>query len=621
MYAFLDRESHVVRAKHPLVLGQASTGTNTMRREILICLLLVATTLAVYWQVTNHEFINYDDNVYVSENPHVQSGLTGEAFSWSFTTTRAGNWHPLTWLSHILDIQLYGLSPRGHHLTSILLHIANTILLFLTLRWITESVWRSAFVAGLFALHPLHVESVAWVAERKDVLSTFFWMLTVLAYVNYARVPKSKNYLLVLAFCSLGLMAKPMLVTLPFILLLLDYWPLKRLQFKPVVGLAESKTGRATESGGDELPLGRLIVEKVPLFILAGISSVVTLWAQQRVGALSGLEAVPLKWRIANSVLSYTSYIGKMIWPRGLAVFYPHPEDSLQIWKVVLAGLFLLIVSVVVIRLAVRFQYGLVGWLWYLITMVPVIGLVQVGEQAMADRYTYVPLIGLFIIIAWGLADFAEVNRQRRTLVVILATASLLLFTISSWKQVRLWKDSTRLFNHTLKVTANNYVAHYNLGNALALQGNLAGAMTQYNKALRIKPYHAQVHNNLGNALALQGDLAGAVAHYRESLRINPNHVEAHRNLGVALDRQGKNEEAMRYYEEALKINPDDAQSHNNMGVTLAEQGKLGEAVDHFAEAVRIDPDFAEAQRNLENGLRLMGKTKPKNPLVGEGKP
>ena len=311
MYALLDLENQVVRAQPPSVSGQASTGTNTMRREILICLLLIVTTLAVYWQVTNHEFINYDDNVYVSENPHVQSGLTGEAVSWAFTTTRAGNWHPLTWLSHILDIQLYGLSSRGHHLTSVFLHIANTILLFLTLRWITGSVWRSAFVAGLFALHPLHVESVAWVAERKDVLSTFFWMLTVLAYVSYVRVPRIKNYLLVLAFFTLGLMAKPMLVTLPFILLLLDYWPLKRFQFQPVAGLAESKTGRAPESGGNELPLARLIVEKVPLFILSGISSVITFWAQQRVGALSGLEAVPLKWRIANSLLSYTSYIGK----------------------------------------------------------------------------------------------------------------------------------------------------------------------------------------------------------------------------------------------------------------------------------------------------------------------
>jgi len=590
-------------------------GMHAMRREALICFVLAVSILAVYWQVKDHEFIDYDDNVYITDNPHVQSGLTSKSVVWAFTTTRAGNWHPLTWLSHMMDYRLFGLNPRGHHLTSLFLHITNSILLFLALRWATSTIWPSALVASLFAIHPLHVESVVWVAERKDVLSTFFWLLTILAYINYAKRPKKRSYLLVLLLFTLGLAAKPMLVTLPFVLLLLDYWPLNRFQLRRDCGSAENKSARSLESSTQQLPPSRLIAEKLPMFMLSGIFSVIALWAQERAGAMSGLEIVPFKWRIANALVSYVSYIGKMIWPRGLAVFYPHPQDSLPIWQVVLSGLFLLILSTVVVRLAARYKYGLVGWLWYLGTLVPVIGLVQVGEQAMADRYTYVPLIGLYIIIAWGLADLGKESHRRLTMLIVSVTSVLIMLALCSWQQARLWRTSIGLFEHTIKVTTNNYVAHYTLGNALALQGNLAGAMAQYKEALRIRPNHAEVHNNLGNALVLQGNLAGAVGHYKESLRIISSQGKTHRNLGVALDRQGKHEEAIRHYKEALRINPRDAQSHNNIGVTLAEQGKLEEAIAHFSEAVRINPKFTEAQRNLENGLRLVGKTTSKNPV------
>jgi tetratricopeptide (TPR) repeat protein len=590
-------------------------GMHGMRREALICLVLAVSILAVYWQVTDHEFIDYDDNVYITENPHVQSGLTSKSVVWAFTTTRGGNWHPLTWLSHMIDYRLFGLNPRGHHLTSVFLHITNSILLFLALRWATSIIWPSAIVACLFAIHPLHVESVAWVAERKDLLSTFFWLLTMLAYINYTKGPKRRTYLLVLLPFTLGLAAKPMLVTLPFVLLLLDYWPLNRFQLGRDYGSMKNKSARFLEPRTKKLPPSRLIAEKLPMFMLSGIFAVIALWAQEKAGALSGLEIVPFKWRIANALVSYVSYMGKMIWPRDLAVFYPHPQNSLPTWQVGLAGLFLLIVSAVVVRLAARYKYGLVGWLWYLGTLVPVIGLVQVGEQAMADRYTYVPLIGLYIIIAWGLADLGEESRRRRTLLIVSVTSLLIVLALCSWQQARLWRNSICLFEHTLKVTTNNYVAHYTLGNALALQGNLAGAMAQYKEALRIRPDHAEVHNNFGNALALQGNLAGAVGHYKESLRIIPSQGKTHRNLGVALDRQGKHEEAIRHYKEALRINPRDAQSHNNIGVTLAEQGKIEEAIVHFSQAVRINPQFTEAQRNLENGLRLLGKQTSRNPV------
>ena len=350
--------------------------------------------------------------------------------------------------------------------------------------------------------------------------------------------------------------------------------------------------------------------------MLSGIFSVIALWAQEKAGALSGLAIVPFKRRIANALVSYVAYIGKMFWPGGLAVFYPYPKSSLPIWQIVLASFLLLIVSTLVVRLAASYKYGPVGWLWYLGTLVPVIGLVQVGEQAMADRYTYVPLIGLYLIVAWGLADLAKGNRRRRSLLIASVTLLLMVLALCSRQQVKLWQNSISLFEHTLKVTENNYVAHYTLGNALALQGNLAGAIAHYEEALRIEPNDAEVHNNLGNALALQGNLARAIGHYKESLRINSNQGETHRNLGVALDRQGKHEEALLNYEEALRINPRDARSHNNIGVTLADEGKLEEAVVHFSQAVKFDPNFTEAQRNLENALRLLGKPTSRNPGV-----
>ncbi|MBL7207805.1 MAG: glycosyltransferase family 39 protein, partial [Desulfobacterales bacterium] len=402
----------------------------TLRREGVVCLFLALTVLAVYWQVGNHEFVNYDDKDYITENQHVQAGLTLKSIAWAFTSTHAGNWHPLTWLSHMLDCQIYGLNPCGHHFTSVFFHILNSILLFLVFKRMTGAFWKSAFVAALFALHPLHVESVAWAAERKDVLSAFFWMLTMGSYIRYVERPGTNRYLLVLLFFALGLMAKPMLITLPFVLLLLDYWPLGRFHVrKPEAAQpSEEKPQKDTKSkkrksrkrlaknavqakkttGSDyqwSLALS-LLWEKIPLFVLAAASSVVTFFVQQSGGAVRSLDALPLFVRISNALVSYISYIVKMILPHNMAILYPHPKDF-SIWQVAGACLLLACISFIAIRSMKRYPYFAVGWLWYLGTLVPVIGLVQVGLQSMADRYTYIPLTGIFIIIAWGISDLA----------------------------------------------------------------------------------------------------------------------------------------------------------------------------------------------------------------------
>jgi Flp pilus assembly protein TadD len=580
-----------------------------MRREAYICLILITAVLLVYGQVGDHEFVNYDDNVYITDNAQVQRGITGNGIIWAFTTSHTGNWHPLTWISHMLDCELYGLNPKGHHLTNVLLHMANAILLFVVLRWLTGAIWRSALVAALFALHPLHVESVAWAAERKDVLSTFFWMLTMLTYIHYVHRPGGKRYLLVLITFSLGLMAKPMLVTLPFVLLLLDYWPLNRFQPPATTDSVKDQPLGFQSASDGKSPILKAVMEKAVLFVISLLSCFVTLMAQEKAGAISAMEVVPFTLRIANALVSIVAYMGKMFWPLDLAVFYPHPGSELPIWKPAAAGLFLLIVSTVALWVARRYRYVLVGWLWYLGTLVPVIGLVQVGEQAMADRYTYVPLIGLFIVMVWGCADLLKRWRSRRWVVSGLAAVMLLTLMAGSWLQVGYWKDSIKLFKHALDVTNNNYVAHYTLGNALASQGDLVGSVSHFNKALQINPNFAEAHNNLGNALALQGNLTGAIAHYSKALQINPEHVEAHRNLAVGLDRQGKHQKALYHYKEALRINPHDAQSHNNLGVALAEQGRLKEAVAHFTEALRIEPNFQEAKRNLELSQGLTEKS------------
>ncbi|MGO8989998.1 MAG: tetratricopeptide repeat protein [bacterium] len=575
---------------------------------LLLGLFLMILTFATFGQVRTFDFINLDDNLYITENRHVQSGLTLEGVAWAFTTTRAGQWIPLTWLSHMLDCQLYGLNPSGHHLTNLVFHIASTLLLFLVLERMTGSLWRSGFVAALFALHPLHVESVAWAAERKDVLSTFFWMLTMWTYIRYVERPGFNRYLLVLLSFVLGLLSKPMLVTLPFVLLLLDYWPLGRFHFGRLSGDRESHTSKSSDTGDQKSIVLRLIREKAPFFVLCAISSILTIFAAQKTGALVSLESYTLGSRIANAPVSYVRYIEKMVWPRHLAVLYPY-QEMLPIWKVLGSGLLLVCVSFLVIRAARKFPYHVVGWFWYLGTLIPVIGIVQAGPQALADRFTYVPLIGLFIMMVWGVPDILAGWRFRKVVLSISTGLLLSLLMIVTNLQLKHWQNDITLFERTLAATSNNFIIHNYLGAALAGQGKTQEAVAHYAEALRIKPGYAEAHNNLGVTLANQGKIQEAVAHYAEALRIKPDDAEAHNNLGAALAGQGKTQEAIAHFAEALRIKPDYADAHNNLGAALAGQGKIQEAIAHFAEAVRIKPDYAEAHNNLGAALAGQGKT------------
>ena len=577
-----------------------------MRRELFIGLFLTVATLVVFWQVLDHDFVGYDDAKYVTDNHYVQAGLTKEGLIWAFTTTHASNWHPLTWLSHMLDCQLYGLNPRGHHLTNVLFHLLNTLLLFLVLQRLTGAFWRSGFVAALFALHPLHVESVAWVAERKDVLSSFFWMFTLWAYARYVERPKFITYLLTLLAFALGLMAKPMLVTLPFVLLLLDYWPLRRMKSFQSTSSERAISTRPSKLNSQTL---RLVWEKIPFFFLAAASSTVTFLAQIRGGAVTSLEVFPFETRLANALVSYVSYIGKMLWPQDLAVFYPHPGPSLPMWQAAGAGLLLLVISITVIRLGRRYPYLPIGWFWYIGTLVPVVGLVQVGVQAMADRYTYIPLIGLFIIIAWGVRDIAAKWRYQKMVFTLASGALLFTLMICSFIQLHHWQRGTTLFEHALEVTTDNFVVHYNLGNELAAQGKFDEAIAQYSEALRINPAHAEVHYNCGNALARLGKHQDAIWHYQRALQLKPNFAEAHNNLGVTLEQQGRLNEAFVHYSRAIQLNPEYEEAHNNLAGLLAAQGKLDEAIAHYSKALRIKPEHGNARVQLAIAYLRTGQT------------
>ncbi len=556
----------------------------SIRWDILLCLFFVLATVGVYWQVGNHAFINLDDGCYVTDNRHAQEGISLENLWWALTATECGNWHPLTWLSHMLDCELYGMEAGQHHMTNVLFHILNTLLLFFIFKRMTGAMWPSAFVAVLFALHPLHVESVAWVAERKDVLSAFFWMLTMWAYLWYVAGPGVMRYLLVLFLFMLGLMAKPMLVTLPFVLLLLDYWPLRRIQSSPSLGL---------------------FMEKVPLLAFSAASSIVTIIAQQRGGSLSSLEATPLNERIANALVSYMSYLGKMIWPHDLAVLYPHPGMP-PWWHVVGACLLILLITVVAIRNLNARPYMAVGWLWYMGTLVPVIGLVQIGLQAMADRYTYISLIGAFIIIAWGVPDLTRRWASRGLALGFGAAAMILILMGITLKQVRYWNNSILLYEHALAITKDNYMVHNNLGSALAQLGRQNEAIGHYAKALEIAPKLGEAHYNLAQSLSDQGRWAEAIVHYEQMLRLNPSDFEAHNNIGFAMERIGRLPDAVKHYSEALRLKPDCVAARYNLGNVRFIQGNLDEAMAHYVAALRLDPGFWQARNGL--GIALLKK-------------
>jgi len=581
-------------------------------RDLLICIVISAAILVVYWQVQHYDLIPLDDIDYITGNPYVKAGLTRDSIVWAIADIHTGYWHPLTWVSHMVDYQLFKSRVGGHHWTNVIFHILNSILLYAVLKRMSGSAWKSAFVAGLFAVHPLNVESVAWVSERKNVLCTFFWFMGMWSYAHYVERPTPYRYCLILMTFSLGLMSKPMIVTFPFTLLLLDYWPMGRLNSWKM--------------------LPRLVSEKIPLFMLAAIVGIITFLSSLHGDVTIAVDKLPISDRLANAGVSYVKYLEKMFWPQNLAVFYPYSREFSS-FQISADFLLLSVISCLAIFLGHKYRYALTGWLWYLGTLVPVIGLIQVGKQAMADRYAYVPMIGLFIIIAWGIPDLLGGWPRRKIIFVVSSVAVMSSLMICTFLQVRYWQNGVTLFEHALRVTDMNSRVHHNLGVALtntgkfneavyhfayamrlepeyagpygymgialSMQGKTDEAMVYYREALRIKPDDEITQNNLGVALSGKGKFDEAIVHFQQALRIRPDYPRANLNMAGALAAQGKMEEAIGYYEKALKLDRENAVIHNHLGLALADIGRDQEAIGHFQEALKIDPYYQDAINNL----------------------
>jgi tetratricopeptide (TPR) repeat protein len=549
------------------------------RLDLAVCLGLILSILIVYAQVSQFDFVNYDDGDYVYRNARVQEGLTAGNLKWAFTAIVAANWMPLTLLSHMLDVQLFGMHSGMHHMVNVLFHALAAILLFVVFRRTTGSPYASAFVAFFFALHPLHVGSVAWIAERKDVLSTFLWFLALYLYVRYTEHPTAGRYLSVTGVFCLGLMSKPMLVTFPFTLLLFDLWPLRRQQWP------------------------KLVLEKVPLLILSVAASLITYLSQQSYGAF---EKGSLSIRAENATVSYVIYLGQTLWPERLAVFYPLP-DSIAPWKVAAAAIFLLAVTVIAMRGWRTRPYLTTGWLWYLGTLVPVIGLVQVGAQSHADRYTYIPLIGLSVMLAWGAAEIVRHRPHLRSAVAAAAIGWCVVSIVVARMQTEYWRNSETLFRRAIDVTQNNWIAESNIGLYLvAMPGRAADAVPYFQAYLRHTPKDAAVNNELGASLLILGRYTEAVPYLEQAVRLEPKRADSHYNLGMALAHTpGHESDAIAQYEAALRIKPDNDLAHNNLGLLLLKQGRKQEALSHFAEAVRLHPDYG-CERNLGETLATL---------------
>lgn len=601
---------------------------SSKHRNLIVCLLLVACTLGVYNGVTQNRFVNYDDDVYVTANRHVQSGLRWETVQWAFTTFDAANWHPLTWISHALDYQLFKLNPAGHHYTNALLHALNVVLLFLLLMEATGSLWPSLTVAAIFAVHPLNVESVAWAAERKNVLSMFFMLLALWAYQRYVRKPEFRRYAAVLLLFACGLMAKPQVITLPFLLLLWDYWPLRRMNFGTMpAGNAENARAES---------LGTLVFEKVPLFALSLASAIVTMAAQRSGGAVRTAIEYPLSVRLENAVGAYFDYVGRMVWPLKLTPMYPHPGDSLRAWQIGLAAAFLLVMTALVLRFREK-RYLAAGWLWYLGALVPMIGLVQVGLQATADRYAYLPMIGLLMMLCWSLADWGAKKKNRGMALAAVAAAVLVALGFLTLRQVGYWRNSESLWRRAVEVTERNFVAHVNLGETFLNQERTEEAATHFRAAVEIRPNDPAAHLNLGTcerrqknfgqalqedqavlrltsdkglrtyALVNQGtdfrhlrDYAQAKASYEAALRINAETARAFVGLGVLAQKSGQFDEAVRNYSRAAELEPSDV-AYLLLSQALEQNGQAREAGAAFDAAQRVSPDFERAQKAVQD--------------------
>ena len=601
---------------------------------VICCVLLAVATLAIYSRVVRNPFIAFDDETYVTRNMHVQSGVSWKTVAWSLTSTQQSNWHPLTWLSHALDCQLYGLNPAGHHFTSLFIHALNVLLLFLLLQKVTGSRWRSLLVAGLFALHPLNVESVAWIAERKNVLSTFFFFSALGAYGWYALKPSIKRYLIVATLFALGLTAKPMVITLPFVLLLLDFWPLQRVQNSGRSSLPLGGKSRKQQTNRDSfappltfpaLPASRLLLEKLPLLAFAAGSAVITVIAQ-RTSAIRSLTQIPLDDRLENALYSYALYIWKAVWPTRLVLYYPHPTDTLSVWQLGLASLFLLGVSVLVYKQRSARPYLVTGWLWYLGTLVPVIGIVQVGDQAMADRYAYVPLIGIFVMVVWGIADWADSRDVAPGLRWAVSVAILAAFSFLTWRQIGYWRSDIDVWSHTLELTKVNYLAETNLASALRKVGRAPEALPHYQAAEKLNPGQPARHINLAADLAESGRLQDAISEYRIAAELTdqPRTLarvdESIAALSAAL---GDYDAVRESYKQAWLADPQHrpemiraliedttarptAEGFYSLGFLLQQAGNVPDARDAYARALNLDPNLREAKDAL-NALGTVG--------------
>jgi len=593
---------------------------NSFKKSLWICLLLAAGTAILYWPVTRHGFIGFDDNEYLIQNWHIHAGVTWRAVRWAFGSGYASNWHPLTWISHMFDCQFYGLNPAGHHFTNLLIHSVNSVLLFILLNQMTGAVWRSAFVAALFAWHPLHVESVAWAAERKDVLSAFFWILTMMAYTQYTRrrsnLESSQEngrtvffyYGLALVFFAFALMSKPMAVTLPFVLLLMDFWPLGRVSSFQMRDPATSRTRNFRV----------LILEKLPFLVLAVVASAITLAVQRAGGAVDSLQYTTLSLRFENAIVAYAGYILKTLWPAHLAVLYPLSRH-MAMGTVLAAALAFVLVSGLACGFAKRFPYAFSGWFWFVGTLIPVIGIVQVGAQSMADRYTYLPSIGLFIVLAWGAVDLLSKIPGARYIFVGGAPVVLAVLFILTRHQLGYWKDGETLFKHTIAVTDNNYLAYSALGTSFEDDDQHAQEALQFcAEAVRMEPDFPEGQYNLGTLLLTAGKTDEAIQHLQSALKANPRFADAENNLGKAYLTQGKLDEATAHLTTATRLSPDDPEIFYNLGTVLLMQTNLTLAGAQFSQAIRLNPDYADAHGNLAVILIRLGHPKEATFHFGE---
>jgi tetratricopeptide (TPR) repeat protein len=608
------------------------------RQKLIIYIVLTVVILAVFWQVNHYDLINFDDNAYLTENSHIQSGITPDGFRWAFSTKYLGLWNPLIWLSLMFDYQLHGLNAGGYHLTNLILHVMSALLLFWLFNRMTGAIWKSVFVAALFALHPLHVESVAWIAERKDVLSAFFWMLTLCLYVYYTEKPIIKRYLLVLFSFACALMSKPMVVTLPVVMILLDYWPLKRLQSREIVKTIPEAMPDSTDHGTKKnklkkealknispphnrklsenkilriIPIWQL-KEKTPFFVLSVVMVIITLYTPDTLynPNTPDLKQFPFISRLANAPVAFVIYLEKTFWPHDMAIFYPFAEQ-LPLWQVMGASLLILVISIAVIVMMKRLPYLFAGWMWFSITIAPVIGIIQISTAApyaMADRYHYLPSIGLGVMLAWGISALIKNEAIRKNGLFPAEIIFLAVLSFLSWNQCGYWKNSFEIWNHTLKVTDYNWLAYDNRGNTYKSLGDYKQAIEDYGRAIKINPGYAEPHNNRGVAYYDLGNYRQAIEDYDRAIKINPGYAEPHNNRGLAYNELGNYKQAIEDLNRAIEINPSYLDAYNNRGIAYDRLGNYKQAIEDYDRSIKIKPDYADAYNNRGNAYNKLGQ-------------